>query len=985
MKVVFSHKPSFLLIKYFLLLLILCTSIATKAQDPVFIQLSEKNKLPDNEFYNIHEDRKGFIWLCANKGFYRYDGKTFKNYSNPLQRGASVFNTQEDNLGRIWCNNISGQFFYIQNDELHLFKDLSDYLNGELGDFVIQNDFLWVFTVKTIYKIDLKTKQIIQQHTTKKGFGTPFSFNNTIYSGAIDYIISINKDNSITSLIETNLPYKGKKGNAISLGKSIIFKTSSTYIYSQIRNKKNSFYKLNFSQKKLESVKGLKSLEKIKLYTIFEHNDETWIATNQGVWVFAFKNAAFQLKKRFLTDKHITKIIRDKDNNYWLTSLNNGVYIIPNIHIETCNIPLKEENIKTLDKINDSTLVMGSNRGNVIFYNTNSHTSKTINLPVNEGKLSKLKYNPNQQKIYLSKGFRSYILDYKNLILEKTRFFDAAKSFSFLAHNDLLYTNHNKVVLLKNANYNGKEKFISTNKRTYDSFYDEIKHQVYVAFVDELAVYDSLWNKQVIVNNKKPIYSKSITQTANGIIWVATFKNGLLGIKNGKVIRHYTTRNGLTSNIIEKIKADQNNLWIVGVNSIQKLDILTHKFKTLTKRDGIKSYNISGIEIIGNKIYFSSDKGLFSIDKNNAFKTLHPKVYFSAVEINEKDTLITSNYTLRYNQNAIRINFNVNGFLFNQKGTYKYRLKGYNDAWLTTAIGENSIKYNSLPAGEYTFQVHPFLNSTSTNYEIKELHFFIKKPFWKTLWFILLIVSIILGATILYFKQAMLKKEKERIAQLEKISLEKELIAINLTALRSQMNPHFIFNALNSIQDLVLQQDTDASYDYIVLFAKLIRSTLNYTNQDFIPIEKELEFLNVYLQLEKLRFGDDFNYTITYDSHEELEVPSLLIQPFIENALVHGLLHKEGEKKLDITFNLSENTLQCIITDNGIGRKKSKEINLRQGNRHESFALNSIKKRLEIFQKQYVTKIGFVIEDIYKNNNPNGTRVIVTMPFKYLF
>ena len=127
MKIASSHNQIFLLIKYFILLFVLCTASVTKAQEPVFIQLSERNRLPDNEFYNILEDRKGFIWLCANKGLYKYDGKTFKNYSNPLQRGASVFNTQEDTLGRIWCNNISGQFFYIQNDELHLFKDLSNY------------------------------------------------------------------------------------------------------------------------------------------------------------------------------------------------------------------------------------------------------------------------------------------------------------------------------------------------------------------------------------------------------------------------------------------------------------------------------------------------------------------------------------------------------------------------------------------------------------------------------------------------------------------------------------------------------------------------------------------------------------------------------------------------------------------------------------------------------------------------------------------
>ena len=211
------------------------------------------------------------------------------------------------------------------------------------------------------------------------------------------------------------------------------------------------------------------------------------------------------------------------------------------------------------------------------------------------------------------------------------------------------------------------------------------------------------------------------------------------------------------------------------------------------------------------------------------------------------------------------------------------------------------------------------------------------------------------------------------------------MIAINLTALRSQMNPHFIFNALNSIQDLILKQDTEASYDYIVMFAQLVRNTLNYSNQDFISIEKELEFLEVYLQLEKLRFGEIFNYSISFDEKEYLEVPSLIIQPFIENALVHGLMHKAGEKELHIVFTYTDNMIQCVITDNGIGRNKAEEIRNRQGNHHESFALQAIEKRLEIFKKQYSKNIGYVIEDLYENEIATGTKVILTMPFKKRF
>ena len=304
---------------------------------------------------------------------------------------------------------------------------------------------------------------------------------------------------------------------------------------------------------------------------------------------------------------------------------------------------------------------------------------------------------------------------------------------------------------------------------------------------------------------------------------------------------------------------------------------------------------------------------------------------------------------------------------------------------MITDAGVNSVKYNSLPTGNYTFEVQPILDKKTTISTTKLMTFKIENPFWKTGWFIFGSFGLIFGFTIWYFKRNIKLREKERLAELEKISLERELIAINLTALRSQMNPHFIFNALNSIQDLILKQDTEASYDYIVMFAELVRNTLSYSNQDFISIEKELDFLKVYLTLEKLRFGDVFNYTIDFNETESIEVPSLLIQPFIENALVHGLMHKSGDKKLYIAFRIEHKVLKCIIIDNGIGREKASEIANRQGNHHQSFALQAIQKRLEIFNKQSNEHVGYIIEDVYNNNTSTGTKVILTMPYKTRF
>lgn len=953
-----------------------------KAQEPVYIHLSEKDGLPDKEFYNILEDATGLIWLCADKGLYSYDGKIFNHYKNELQRGLSVFNVQEDYLGRIWCNNISGQFFYVENNKLHLFTNLSSVLKGELASFKVQQGFLWVFTLKAVYKINIETKRIAFSYLSKKVLGEPSKYNETIYFGNLDSIFQITSKNKIKALLAINLPIKDKKGVRIALERARVFKVDSLFFYRQLRNGENFFLQIDKKTGIVKKSNDFKAIVKERIYNQFENNSEIWFATSSGVWVYDNIGGIMSLKKHFFNNKNVTKIIKDKDDNFWCTTLNNGVYLIPNINIERLITTEENRNITCLDIVNDSTLVFGNADGDLRLYNVKSNKVKRIKLPTKD-RVSAIRYHSGENRLYISKDLTGYLYNMSSLQLKKLKGFQTGKSLTIISDAALLYTSNKAVRIVDDYSFkpNNNNNLFKNHRRTYTSHYSIAKKHTYIAFVDNLVRYDSLFKPKVVKHRGKPIYGKSITETINGLIWISTFKDGVFGIKNDTITHHYSTKNGLSSNNIIMVKADQNKLWIASDNSIQLLDVNAKKFETLTKREGIASYNISGIETLNNKVYFASNEGLFSVSKEKPFKAENPDVYFNKVEINEKDTLITTNYTLDYNQNAIKIGFNVNGFLYNYKRRYKYRLKGFSDAWLTTDAGINTVKYNSLPVGQYVFQVKPTSNKKVNDDKVKSISFKINAPFWKTWWFVLLMFSLLAVSIILYYRKQIKKKEKERLVELEKMSLEKELIAINLTALRSQMNPHFIFNTLNSIQDLILKENTEDSYDYVVMFAELIRNTLNYSNQDFISIEKELEFINVYLQLEKLRFIDTFSYSIHFDEKENVDVPSLLIQPFIENALIHGLMHKSGKKELKINFSFNKNLLQCVIIDNGIGRKRAKEISKRQGGNHESFALGAIEKRLKIFKKRYTNSIGFVIEDLYENNNAIGTKVTVTMPY----
>lgn len=250
-------------------------------------------------------------------------------------------------------------------------------------------------------------------------------------------------------------------------------------------------------------------------------------------------------------------------------------------------------------------------------------------------------------------------------------------------------------------------------------------------------------------------------------------------------------------------------------------------------------------------------------------------------------------------------------------------------------------------------------------------------------------VAIVLVTLILlwfiYSKMKVIRKQKKALdiafEQLEE-SKKNELAISNLKAIKSQMNPHFMFNSLNSIQHLILKEDIENSYDYIVMFSELVRSTLTYSEKEFIEIEKELKFLKVYLELEKLRFKDDFEYNINSNLPTSVKVPSILIQPFIENALKHGLLHKTGLKKLTVELKLSDK-LTCIIKDNGVGRKKSSEIKAAKNKEHESFAMGSITKRLAILSDRYNKVFSYEVLDLYDENGvAQGTEVHLNMPFE---
>jgi len=243
--------------------------------------------------------------------------------------------------------------------------------------------------------------------------------------------------------------------------------------------------------------------------------------------------------------------------------------------------------------------------------------------------------------------------------------------------------------------------------------------------------------------------------------------------------------------------------------------------------------------------------------------------------------------------------------------------------------------------------------------------------------FSVLLALLVSGVAFLIYNRTQLKKT---------LTLEKELAVYEQKALHLQMNPHFIFNCLGSISSFIVKNSTDAAIKYLAKFSKLMRLTLEYSKETLIPIDKEIESLQNYLELEQLRFNNSFQFTINKSDEieDDVALPPLLLQPFVENAIIHGMNPKVTTGLITVNFSIKGDSLVCVVTDNGIGINKSKAMKESLVSMHKSMALDITRKRLEMLETSTTQKSEVLIEEIVEDGKILGTKAMLVLPLQYL-
>ena len=955
--------------KHILFYCLFLSSFASFCQNPAHFFIGQE-EFSNAQIYSLKYHPNGLLYVATNYGLYVYKNGTFTPVTlSGNENISSLFSLRLDSENDLFCTTMSGEIFKLIDDSLKTYVKMpKKYLNKFGTDFSFDDkDNLIVKSSLMLKYKNNKWEEIDngERATSVVNWSNPSSImfpsgeKTKIYQLTNETVklLEISKKRSFSSSIYTFTAYFNKHLLGLTKDGSLLD------------------YTLN--------IQYPISNEKVIPYQTGDGN--VWLLSDRkGINRLEYNDNKFSLSSRYFNDIFISTISVSEDGVVFLGTFGKGIIVIPSINFfeyktslgrvegitsipnSKITVSLKGEiqNNRALDIINlkseNNSILIG--RGKV-FYDTDFDFNYN---KLNKGLLSQEYTNAGTNGNLASIKDLEKVTDDTKLVATSSGLFKIGKG---LNHINWL-RNGSGAIWWRSSKKQFRCKTVGYVPSTQNVFYTNY------GFLHKI---DKNGQDSLVLFNGKSIKCLDIF-SADSMTLCATSKYGILFIKDGLVVDQISKKEGLLDNYVKKVMLHKDKLYIASRSTFQVYNLKEKKWETLGKYQNVIKGAVSNMLISNDKIWLVSSNKILALPLTSIESTTSFSFTINKVILGNASFKITEEIAVPYNKNNFVTQLDFRGLLYEKQVNIEYRLNETD--WKSILATAHKIEFSELKPNKYQLDVR--LNYNGTYSHQQQIKFIITPPFWQRWWFyVLSVLIIIIIISIIAFWQIkkIRKKNKE---QVEKQKLKANVLDSELKTLRSQMNPHFIFNALNSIQDLILKEDTDGSYDYVVLFAKLVRSTLNYSNKDFIPIEKELEFLEVYLKLEKLRFGDEFTYQTDYTGTEAIEVPSLLVQPFIENALIHGLLHKKGGKNLTITFELSDQ-LKCIITDNGVGRVRSKEIKERQGGSHQSFALEAIKKRLSILSNIDEGKFGFIVTDLYQNKIPSGTQIEITIPYRLLY
>ena len=950
-----------------------------------FKTFSVRDGLSNNNIFQIIEDKRKNLWFATGDGISFYNGKVFKNYSPCSFRfQVAIHGIVIDKKERKWLATSSGVYLFENNH----FKDISTLLKTKqtvINTIVLdQKGTIWFGTEKGLFQITEKNGQFHLKDYSK---------------------ISRYMKNSVTSIKEDKNGYLwiGTYGDGAYVynkksferfdSNQELFKQTILDIYIDhqgnvlIGTLTNGIAQYNFGSKSFSWLTENEGLSNNHVRSIIQDNSGSfWFGTSGGgVCNYFGKQFTTYDKGSGLGGNFIYSIYRDSKGVLWVGNSQKGVSSFDQSGFKNFNASngFDDVKVKAIGEDKNGIIYLGTDGQGVFSYDG-------IEFKLVEGLAKKhirsIKKDGQGNIWIATAGSGLYLL----------KFTDGATQLINFTTNDGLLNNRLTTLFIDKK---GRIWYGTENNG--------------IGFIENEKV------SSTIITDKDGLISNSIrslVEDKNGFLWVGTAGAGISTFylyKPKIYIRNYNLKNGLTSTNIYLMTIDKRNNLIVGSETGLDYIYLSKSRRIISIKHYSKGDGFTGIETCLNSVYndkngtiwFGTINGLSKYNPANSTKNrFEPitnitdiKLFYESISKTEyrhfmKDWNQVQILDLPYSQNHLSFDFNAIN-LSNPDGVrYKWKLEGFDKNW-SPGSTDHSIVYSNLFPGDYTFLLIACNEDGVWNKKPIRIKINIATPFWLQGWVISLALILIIGCIRLMYKRQINRIKFKSAEEQRKLQMEKELVELEQKTLRLQMNPHFIFNALNSIQSLIgTGKEQEARY-YLAKFSRLMRQILDNSRNAFISLEEEVSSLENYLMIEKFCNGDRFDYQINVADNIEqdfVKIPPMLLQPFVENAIKHGLKYTEssiidpisGRRGLiSIDFKEEGNVMVCSIMDNGIGRDKAEEHNnVSKEKYHTSTALVVIQERLELMKEEIDIQTLEII-DLYDENGVGiGTKVIVRIP-----
>ncbi|GAB1451540.1 sensor histidine kinase [Draconibacterium sp.] len=1007
--------------------------VITNAQTFTSKTFTTDNGLSHNFVQQITQDKTGFLWISTWDGLNRYDGYEFKNYfhkpndsttvpffvvdktvvdaSNNVwvmcqQRPAVIYNRNTDCFERfkpaeirelvisditlgpdstVWIfsnNNKKLYHFDIENRLLSAFQFLDENGNPKIFEnypqLLIDNkDGIWLISIENNkYEVfrgeifDASTVKLLSMKSLPIRIDTLYSD----YKTQVVYDMNINENGIIFLFSKFGLfSYDTAAGRFVENFNTAIPDQISGNPYYFWSDKKTGIHIFDTKEKEVFSINPQ---PKKFIENVFVDSQKTvWVADstnsheNIGLTRYMKTMSYFKYYLTNVIEPATTNILSStskiKNQEKWIAmrGLENILTIKPNGSFEKLSIPLVNGKLpRIFSMAKDSFGIwLGCTDNCLIRYDFTQNIFTTTVL------------NPDDEKGKVNLRMHNILLDKEDLIINGHEGIYKYNPFNMKLSMVYKHAPYNSCFCMISDENNGYWIGVSNNtiKHLDDNYKEISSYRIDEGFnnVEHICVGDS------------------------SDVWVAIMGGGLGHIytDSGKM-EVFTTSNGLVNNTVLNILKDKKgNLWISTNKGISMFNPHTRQFRNFEKADGmlIEEFNSDANYLASDgEMFFGGVGGVLSFYPDSVqkydsignsgqllitdFKVSGISRYF------EKPIYELNEVALKKGDNNFQLTFARLDFNHSDQIKYRYRMSAQNSTWTETDHRQRNINYANLGPGKYKLEIEATNSSGEWDGAIS-LIVFIPPFYYQSLWFKILIfmilVTLIAFAFVIYTRQIRLTAKQKQ----DELRLE---------SLRGQMNPHFIFNALNSINYFISNSDKISANSYIADFSRLIRNFLNNLSHEYIPFEKELESIQDYLKLEHLRFNDKFDYELKLEmeNHSQISVFPGLVQPFIENAIWHGVRGLDDRKgKIKVSFKrLDTNLIRCTVEDDGIGRKQA-EIQKNILPEKKSRGIGIVTERLKIISEISKFQYALLIEDVDPRKKEAGTRAIIDLPIKLSF